>query len=80
MPSPTRTMAKSATNVSIRRDLLDAARHSKINLSATLEHALREKLREMEQLRWREQNRESIATYNEHVEKHGVFSDGSRSF
>ncbi len=79
-PSSARSMTKSATNVSIRRDLLDAARNSKINLSATLEHALTERLREMEQRRWREKNHESIAAYNKHVEKHGVFSDGNRSF
>jgi len=80
MPSATRAQAKSATNVSIRRDLLEAARASKINLSATLEQALIEKLREAQQRQWRKENRESIAAYNQHVEKHGVFSDGSRSF
>jgi antitoxin CcdA len=80
MTSRARALPKSATNVSIRRDLLDAARASKINLSATLEQALIEKLREAQDRQWREENRESIAAYNEHVEKHGVFSDGSRSF
>jgi antitoxin CcdA len=80
MPSAPRAPAKSATNVSIRRDLLEAARASKINLSATLEQALIEKLREAQQRQWREENRDAIAAYNEHVEKHGVFSDGSRSF
>jgi len=58
----------------------EAARASKINLSATLEQALIEKLREAEGRRWWEENRESIAAYNQHVEKHGVFSDDSRSF
>lgn len=80
MTSRARALPKSATNVSIRRDLLDAARASKINLSATLEQALIAKLREAQDRQWREENRESIAAYNEHVEKHGVFSDGSRSF
>ncbi len=40
-----RTAAKKATNVSIRSDLLDAARESKLNLSATLERALVEELK-----------------------------------
>jgi antitoxin CcdA len=80
MPPTARAMPKSAANVSIRRDLLEAARASKINLSATLEQALIEKLRQAEQQQWRNENRESIAAYNQHVEKHGVFSDGSRSF
>jgi antitoxin CcdA len=73
-------MPKSATNVSIRRDLLEAARASKINLSATLEQALIEKLRKAQQRQWQEENREAIAAYNQHVEKHGLFSSGSRSF
>ncbi|MGH8290671.1 MAG: type II toxin-antitoxin system CcdA family antitoxin [Steroidobacteraceae bacterium] len=30
--------------------------------------------------RWLEENREGIAAYNEHVEKHGVFSDSLRKF
>lgn len=75
----TRTVAKKATNVSIRTDLLDAARESKINLSATLERALIEELRSVQRERWREENREAIAAHNEFVEKHGVFSDGLRS-
>src|ERR1044072_709785 len=66
MPS-TRAQAKSATNVSIRRDLLEAARASKINLSATLEQALIEKLREAQQRQWREENREkNMGAKNKH--------------
>jgi post-segregation antitoxin (ccd killing protein) len=29
---------------------------------------------------WREENREAIAAYNEHVARSGVWSDGLRSF
>jgi antitoxin CcdA len=76
----TRSVAKKATNVSIRTDLLEAARESKLNLSATLERALIEELRRVQRERWREENRESITAHNEFVEKHGVFSDGLRSF
>jgi antitoxin CcdA len=39
-----------------------------------------EKVREARNRQWREENRESIAAYNQHVDKHGVFSDDSRSF
>jgi antitoxin CcdA len=72
--------AKCATNVSIRRDLLEAARASKLNLSATLERALIEALKRERGQKWREENREAIASYNAHVLKHGVFSDDSRTF
>lgn len=80
MTTQARALPKSATNVSIRRDLLDAARALKINLSATLEQALVERLREARDRQWRLENRESIAAYNEHVEKNAVFCEDSRSF
>ena len=75
-----RTISKRATNVSIRGDLLDAARAAGVNLSATLERALAEELASIRRAQWREENREAIAAYNEHVDEHGTFSDGVRSF
>jgi antitoxin CcdA len=75
-----RTVAKKATNVSIRIDLLEAARDSKLNLSATLERALVEELKQVQRQKWREDNREAIAAHSDFVEQHGVFSDGLRSF
>ena len=75
-----RTVAKRATNLSIRGDLLDAARDAGVNLSATLERALAQELAQRRRERWREENREAIAAYNEHVNAHGTFSDGVRRF
>jgi antitoxin CcdA len=74
------TVPKRATNVSVRSDLLDAAREAGVNLSATLERALTEELAEAKRKKWREENREAIQAYNEHIEKHGVFSDDVRRF
>ena len=71
---------KRATNVRVRSDLLAAAREAGVNLSATLERALMEELAEAKRKKWRQENRDAIAAYNEHVEKHGMFSDGVRSF
>jgi antitoxin CcdA len=73
-------MAKRAANVSVRSDLLAAARDAGINLSATLERALMDELAKLKRERWRQENREAVAAYNEHVEKHGTFSDDLRSF
>jgi antitoxin CcdA len=75
-----RSASKRATNVSIRSDMLDAARAAGVNLSATLERALAEELASVKRAQWREENREAIAAYNEHVDGHGAFSDGIRSF
>ena len=77
---PPRNAAKRAANVSVRSELLDAARAAKINLSATLEEALTFKLKSANASKWRSDNRAAIASYNDHVEQHGVFSDGSRKF
>jgi antitoxin CcdA len=71
---------KRATNVSVRSDLLAAAREAGVNLSATLERALIEELAEAKRKKWRQDNRDAITAYNEYVEKHGTFSDGVRSF
>ena len=71
---------KKPTNVSINEGLLREARALDINLSATLERALTEEVRARKRAQWREDNREAIAAYNEHVRTYGVFSDGVRRF
>ena len=76
----TSSAAKQATNVSIRRDLVVAARQAGINLSETLERALVAELDTRRKQRWLEDNRDAISAYNDYVEERGVFSDGLRSF
>jgi antitoxin CcdA len=71
---------KKATNVSIRADLLAAARTAGLNLSATLERALADELALDRRSKWLEANKAAIAAYNDSVEKSGVFSDGRRTF
>ena len=71
---------KKATNLSIDSDLLDRARRLKLNLSQALETGLAEAIRRHERAQWLEKNRAALDAYNDHVEKHGVFSDGLRSF
>ena len=78
--SRSRTAPKRATNVSVRSDLLVAAREAGVNLSATLERALTEELAAAKRKKWREENREAIDAYNEHIEKQGTFSDDLRRF
>ncbi len=80
MPRAVQTVAKRAANVSVRSDLLAAAREAGINLSAALERALTQELANFKRERWREENRDAIAAYNDHVDEHGTFSDDVRSF
>jgi antitoxin CcdA len=60
--------------------LLNKAKELDINLSATLEQALVEAVKQNQRKEWLEENRKAINAYNEHVEAHGVFSDDLRSF
>lgn len=71
---------KKATNLSINCELLRLAKDYKINLSATLEHALTDIIKQKQQQQWLEDNRQAIAQYNQEIENKGVFSDGLRSF
>jgi antitoxin CcdA len=71
---------KRPANLSVNGDLLNKARELDINLSATFELALVAALREKQRAQWLAENRTAIDAYNDHVEKHGVFSDGLRSF
>ena len=71
---------KKPTNVSINSDLLQKAKDLKINLSATLELALAEQLRNQQRAEWLRENANAIQTYNQFVEKNGTFSDSVRKF
>jgi antitoxin CcdA len=79
-PVTTARSAKKAVNVSISVDLLQAARKSEINLSATLEAAVEQQLQQLRKREWLEQNGDAIQAYNRDVEEHGAFSDGLRAF
>ncbi|VAW98379.1 hypothetical protein MNBD_GAMMA20-895 [hydrothermal vent metagenome] len=72
--------SKKATNLSINSDLLSKARALKINLSATLEHALKTELRKSERCNWLKNNKNAIIKLNELADKNGLFSDAYRSF
>ena len=51
-----------------------------INLSATLEQALKDKLRELERADWLQNNKNAIDSYNAFVEANGIFGEEYRTF
>ncbi len=71
---------KKATNLSINSHLLHKARDLDINLSATLESALEEKIRETTRQQWLAKNKEAIENCNSIAEEHGLFADEHRPF
>jgi antitoxin CcdA len=71
---------KKAVNLSVDATLLREARERDINLSATLERALDDVLRQDRRARWVAENRPRIEAYNAEVETHGAFADTLRTF
>lgn len=71
---------KKAVNVSIDAALLREARSLEINLSATLETALRRALSEERGRRWLDENAAAIDAYNAQVAEGGAFADALRDF
>lgn len=71
---------KKSANLSINSDLLNKAKELGINLSATLEYALAESVREKQRALWIAENKDAMDAYSRHVEENGVFSDSFRSF
>ncbi|MGD0958551.1 MAG: type II toxin-antitoxin system CcdA family antitoxin [Methylomonas sp.] len=71
---------KKAANLSINVELLNQAKALHINLSATLEQALTEIIRDKHRQQWLQDNQQSIMQYNQRVEAEGCFSDNLRNF
>jgi antitoxin CcdA len=75
-----RTAPKKPTNLTINSDLLVKAKDLQINISAVLESALEETLKQKKQQEWLNQNTEFIDGYNKSINDFGVFSDDLRTF
>ena len=71
---------KTSVNIPVNSDLLKKSQALNINLSASLEDALSQQLKEHVQMQWELQNRNAIKSYNEFVETQGCFSDDYRFF
>ncbi|RLA46302.1 MAG: acetoacetyl-CoA synthase [Gammaproteobacteria bacterium] len=71
---------KKSANLSANSDLLKKSKALNINLSATLEQALKEKLASAGADEWAMENNNAIKAYNEFVEEHGCFGGEYREF
>lgn len=71
---------KKPVNLSLNSDLLKMGKDLGLNLSSVAETALAQAVKVSMAERWLTENAEAIQAYNERVEAHGVFSDGSRTF
>jgi antitoxin CcdA len=71
---------KKATNLSVNSDLLIKCRELDINLSATLEQALQQKLAAARAENWAVENKNAIRAYNDLVDEQGCFGEEYRTF
>jgi antitoxin CcdA len=69
-----RQVRKRAVNLFVDVELLEQARRLRINLSETLENRLRKIVRAEQEKRWREDNRDAIASINSFIEQHGLLA------
>jgi len=65
---------------SLNSDLLKKSRALNINLSATLEQALKQKLAIAEGEKWADENKRAIKAYNKFVNENGCFGDEFKEF
>lgn len=70
--------AKRPTNVSVRGDLVEAARRAGVNLSGLLERALIEELARVDARGWRAESQRAIVAYNDHLLLYGTFRTSAR--
>jgi antitoxin CcdA len=62
-------------NVTANVDLVRRVRQEKGNLSALLEESMVSFLEKKELERWSKENQQAFESYNQMIEKHGLFSE-----
>lgn len=75
-----RRAPKKPTSLTINSDLFAKAKDLQINISAVLESALEEALKQKKRKDWVDQNSEAVVEYNKVINDFGIFSDEIRTF
>lgn len=71
---------KKATNLSLNSKVLEMARELGMNLSQTVDAFLQEEVKRRCWEKWRDDNQEAFAAYNERVAKDGIWGAKYRTF
>lgn len=66
------TPARRPTNVSLPRAIVEEAKALGINLSRASENGVLEAIKAERERRWKEENRDAIASYNQWIDEHGI--------
>jgi antitoxin CcdA len=70
-----KNVLRKPVNVTANVDLVRRVRQEKGNLSALLEESMVSFLEKKELERWSKENKQSFESYNQMIEKHGLFSE-----
>lgn len=71
---------KKATNLSINSDLLQKARSQGLNLSSTLEEALKEIISKQTEEDWLKENARALQANSQFIDEHGCFGSQHKVF
>ena len=70
--------ARRATSMTLDAELLDEARALGINVSRAAEEGILAQVRSERARRWKEENAEAVADYNQWIEENGIPNAGIR--
>ncbi len=63
---------KKATNLSLNSKVLEVAREMGLNISQTVDTLLADEVKRLYWEKWREENQQAFAAYNERIREHGL--------
>ena len=67
---------KRPVNLTVKAEILQAAREARVNLSALLEQAVTGELARLKRGQWRKDNARAVGAYNEYFASHGTCFEG----
>lgn len=77
---PSAKAQKKATNLSLNADVLKMAKELGMNISQTVDALLAEEVKRRYWEKWRDDNREAFAAYNDRIRREGLPLARYRSF
>ena len=69
---PAKTSPRRPTNVTLRADLIEAAKALNVNISQACESGLANAVAKTQAERWQDENREAIESSNAFVDRYGL--------
>jgi len=75
-----RNAPKRPINLSLNSKVLEMAKDMGLNISQTVDELLTEAVLKRHWANWQQNNKQAIDSYNERIQREGLFADKYRSF